>query len=125
MFAALPVPIAPNFAPNPSSSAASTPNPGTPEELDMRLTYAVRRALRTVVMRAGTSKGLFLRLDDLPADRAQWSNILCQVMGSPDPNGRQLDGLGGGTSTTSKIAVVSKSSDPRADVDYLFVQSEL
>jgi 2-methylaconitate cis-trans-isomerase PrpF len=45
-------------------------------------------------------------------------------MGSPDPNGRQLDGLGGGTSTTSKIAVVSKSSDPRADVDYLFVQSE-
>lgn len=125
MFAALPVPIAPNFAPSPSSSAASTPNPGTPEELDMRLTYAVRRALRTVVMRAGTSKGLFLRLDDLPADRAQWSNILCQVMGSPDPNGRQLDGLGGGTSTTSKIAVVSKSSDPRADVDYLFVQSEL
>lgn len=75
-------------------------------------------------MRAGTSKGLFLRLDDLPTDRAQWSNILCQVMGSPDPNGRQLDGLGGGTSTTSKIAVVSKSSDPRADVDYLFVQSE-
>jgi hypothetical protein len=124
MFAALPVPIAPNFAPSPSSSAASTPNPGTPEELDMRLTYAVRRALRTVVMRAGTSKGLFLRLDDLPTDRAQWSNILCQVMGSPDPNGRQLDGLGGGTSTTSKIAVVSKSSDPRADVDYLFVQSE-
>ncbi len=124
MFAALPVPIAPSFVPSPSSSAASTPNPGTPEELDMRLTYAVRRALRTVVMRAGTSKGLFLRLDDLPADRAQWSNILCQVMGSPDPNGRQLDGLGGGTSTTSKIAVVSKSSDPRADVDYLFVQSE-
>lgn len=82
-----------------------------------------RRSLRTVIMRAGTSKGLFIKASDLPSSRAEWQNILPSIMGSPDPFGRQLNGLGGGTSTTSKIAVVSQSSAPHiADVDYLFIQ---
>ena len=81
-----------------------------------------RHALRSVLMRAGTSKGLFLHLEDLPADRAQWEQIILSCMGSPDVNLKQLDGAGGGVSTQSKVAVISRSSDPRADVDYLFIQ---
>ncbi len=82
-----------------------------------------RRSIRTVIMRAGTSKGLFMKASDLPASRAAWQHILPSVMGSPDPFGRQLNGLGGGTSTTSKIAVISQSTAPElADVDYLFIQ---
>lgn len=82
-----------------------------------------RRTIRTVIMRAGTSKGLFLKASDLPASRAAWQHILPSLMGSPDPFGRQLNGLGGGSSTTSKIAVVSQSAKPEiADVDYLFIQ---
>lgn len=85
--------------------------------------YFERRSLRTVIMRAGTSKGLFVKATDLPASRAAWQHILPSVMGSPDPFGRQLNGLGGGSSTTSKIAVISQSSAPElADVDYLFIQ---
>lgn len=77
-------------------------------------------------MRAGTSKGVFLRAQDLPADVERWRRILPKVMGSPDPFGRQLDGLGGGTSTTSKLAVVSPSKRPDiADVDYLFIQGSV
>ncbi len=85
--------------------------------------YFERRSIRTVIMRAGTSKGLFIKASELPASRAAWQHILPAVMGSPDPFGRQLNGLGGGSSTTSKIAVVSRSAAPEvADVDYLFVQ---
>ena len=73
-------------------------------------------------MRAGTSKGLFFHLSDLPTDRAEWPALMLSAMGSPDPFLRQLDGLGGGVSTQSKIAVVSRSEDPDVDVDYLFVQ---
>lgn len=88
-----------------------------------RAPYFERRSLRTVIMRAGTSKGLFIKASDLPPSRAAWQNILPSVMGSPDPFGRQLSGLGGGTSTTSKICVVSQSTAPElADVDYLFIQ---
>jgi len=88
-----------------------------------RAPYFERRTLRTVIMRAGTSKGLFIRASDLPASRAAWQHILPAVMGSSDPFGRQLNGLGGGSSTTSKIAVVSQSTAPEvADVDYLFIQ---
>lgn len=75
-------------------------------------------------MRAGTSKGVYIRQDHLPADASRWTSILPLLMGSPDPFGRQLDGLGGGTSTTSKLAIASKSSKPAlADVDYTFVQA--
>lgn len=81
-----------------------------------------RRTLNAVVMRAGTSKGLFLRLEDLPARKEDWTPIILAAMGSPDPYLKQLDGMGGGVSTQSKVAVVSRSSDPDADVDYLFIQ---
>ncbi|TKY89344.1 hypothetical protein EX895_001875 [Sporisorium graminicola] len=85
--------------------------------------YFERRSLPLTIMRAGTSKGLFIKSTSLPASRACWQHILPSIMGSPDPFSRQLDGLGGGTSTTSKIAVVSVSSAPElADVDYLFIQ---
>lgn len=85
----------------------------------------IRKALNAVVMRAGTSKGLFLKLEDLPARREDWTPIILAAMGSPDPYMKQLDGMGGGVSTQSKIAVVSRSDDPRADVDYLFIQGAL
>jgi hypothetical protein len=84
-----------------------------------------RHDIRSVLMRAGTSKGLFLHLSDLPADRAQWEDIILSCMGSPDADLKQLDGMGGGVSTQSKVAVVSPSDDPRADVDYLFIQGKL
>ena len=73
-------------------------------------------------MRAGTSKGLFFRLEDLPKDRNTWGPILLAAMGSPDPAFKQLDGMGGGSSTQSKVAVMSTSTSPDADVDYLFIQ---
>lgn len=81
-----------------------------------------RIRVRSVLMRAGTSKGLFFRLEDLPFNRQSWGPILLAAMGSPDPACRQLDGLGGGQSTLSKVAVVSRSDCPDADVDYLFIQ---
>lgn len=73
-------------------------------------------------MRGGTSKAVMFRKDDLPADPKAWDPIFLAVMGSPDPNGRQLDGMGGGISSLSKICVVGRSSRPDADVDYTFAQ---
>lgn len=81
-----------------------------------------RCEVRSVLMRAGTSKGLFFHRHDLPADVNQWSPILLGAMGSLDGDKRQLNGLGGGSSTTSKVAVVSPSRRPGVDVDYTFVQ---
>ncbi|MEW9899456.1 2-methylaconitate cis-trans isomerase PrpF [Chitinivorax sp. PXF-14] len=71
-------------------------------------------------MRGGTSKGLFFRADVLPADPALANRILLRAVGSPDPYGKQSDGVGGGTSATSKIAIVGKSTQEGCDVDYLF-----
>src|SRR5262249_18891855 len=62
---------------------------------------------------------------DLPADRAAWDGIFLAALGSPDPNGRQLDGLGGGISSLSKIAVVGPPTAAHADVDYTFGQVEV
>ena len=77
-------------------------------------------------MRGGTSKGVFFRLEDLPeAARAPGrarDRLLQRVIGSPDPYGRHTDGMGGATSSTSKVAIVSKSSQPGHDVDYLYGQ---
>jgi len=77
-------------------------------------------------MRGGTSKGVFFCLDDLPpAARAPGKvrdAILLRVIGSPDPYGKQIDGMGNGTSSTSKAVILSKSSRPDHDVDYLFGQ---
>ncbi len=80
------------------------------------------RRLRAVFMRGGTSRAVMFRQDDLPADRAGWDPIFLQVIGSPDPNGRQLDGMGGGISSLSKVCVIGPSSRPDADVDYTFAQ---
>ena len=77
-------------------------------------------------MRGGTSKGVFFRLQDLP-ERCQQpgvarDNFLLRVIGSPDPYGKQIDGMGAATSSTSKTVILSKSSMADHDVDYLFGQ---
>jgi 2-methylaconitate cis-trans-isomerase PrpF len=78
------------------------------------------RRIPCVLMRGGTSRGPFLLASDLPADAERRDAVLMRIMGSPDP--LQLDGLGGGKSITSKVAIVSRSSRADADVDYLFAQ---
>ncbi len=80
------------------------------------------RRLPAVFMRGGTSKAIMFRADDLPPDRADWDAIFLAAMGSPDPNGRQLDGMGGGLSSLSKICIVGPPSRPDADVDFTFAQ---
>ncbi|KAI1961201.1 SUMO1 sentrin specific peptidase 8 [Ophidiomyces ophidiicola] len=72
--------------------------------------------------RGGTSRGLIFHTKHLPQSRSEWAPIFRGVMGSPDPNGRQLDGIGGGISSLSKICVVGPSSRPGVDVDFTFVQ---
>ena len=72
--------------------------------------------------RGGTSKGVFFHARDLPADREACSRLLLAVLGSPDPNGRQLDGMGGGISSLSKAVIIGPPSRPDADVDYTFIQ---
>ena len=71
-------------------------------------------------MRGGTSKGAYFLARDLPAAEAERDALLLSVMGSPDP--RQIDGIGGADPLTSKVAVVSASGRPDADIDYLFLQ---
>lgn len=78
------------------------------------------RAIPCSVYRGGTSKGLYFLKNDLPADLATRDAVLLAAMGSPDA--RQIDGMGGAHPLTSKIAVVSRSERPDADVDYLFLQ---
>ncbi|MGP3790965.1 2-methylaconitate cis-trans isomerase PrpF [Pseudomonas sp. B392_1p] len=77
-------------------------------------------------MRGGTSKGVFFRLQDLPeaaqVPGAARDALLLRVIGSPDPYGKQIDGMGGATSSTSKTVILSKSTRPDHDVDYLFGQ---
>jgi 4-oxalomesaconate tautomerase len=73
-----------------------------------------------MVMRGGTSKGVFFLSNDLPADPHQRDALLLAVMGSPDA--RQIDGIGGATPLTSKVAIISVSERPDADIDYLFLQ---
>ncbi len=82
----------------------------------------MQRSLRAVFMRGGTSKALMLQQSDLPPDRTDWAPIFLAAMGSPDPNGRQLDGMGGGISSLSKVCVIGPPSRPDADVDYTFAQ---
>ncbi|HCE4578800.1 2-methylaconitate cis-trans isomerase PrpF [Vibrio parahaemolyticus] len=77
-------------------------------------------------MRGGTSKGVFFNLEDLPAEAqvagAARDKLLLRVIGSPDPYAKQIDGMGGATSSTSKTVIVSRSSRDDHDVDYLFGQ---
>ena len=79
-----------------------------------------QRAIPCMFMRGGTSRGPFFLLEDLPADPEVRDRVLLAAMGSPDP--RQIDGLGGATTVTSKVAMVSPSQRPGIDVDYRFAQ---
>lgn len=72
------------------------------------------------IIRGGTSKGIYILKNDLPANKDEWDSLLLRLMGSPDQ--KQIDGLGGSQSVTSKVAIISKSSRPEADVDYTFAQ---
>ena len=73
-------------------------------------------------MRGGTSKAVMFHARDLPAEREAWAPIFAAAMGSPDPYGRQLDGMGGGVSSLSKACVLAPSERDDADVDYTFAQ---
>jgi 2-methylaconitate cis-trans-isomerase PrpF len=78
--------------------------------------------IRAAYYRGGTSRALFFKESDLPNDRNEWAPIFRGAMGSPDPNGRQLDGMGTGISSLSKIAVIGPSARKNVDIDYTFVQ---
>ena len=90
------------------------------------MTHKPQIRIPATYMRGGTSKGVFFRLQDLPADAqvpgAARDALLLRVIGSPDPYGKQIDGMGGATSSTSKTVILSKSERPDHDVDYLFGQ---
>lgn len=83
------------------------------------------RKVQAVFARGGTSKALLFHRRDLPVDRDEWAPIFLAAMGSPDPNGRQLDGMGGGTSSLSKVCVIGPPTRTDADVDYTFAQVAL
>jgi 4-oxalomesaconate tautomerase len=80
----------------------------------------VDQGVRCMLMRGGTSKGAYFLAEDLPIDASERDELLMRIMGTPDA--RQIDGIGGAHPLTSKVAVVSRSSRPDADVDYLFLQ---
>ena len=89
-------------------------------------TFAPQLRIPATYMRGGTSKGVFFRLQDLP-DFAQAPGkardaLLLRVIGSPDPYGKHTDGMGGATSSTSKVVIISPASVPGHDVDYLYGQ---
>ncbi|MDG2287043.1 MAG: PrpF domain-containing protein [Alphaproteobacteria bacterium] len=73
-------------------------------------------------MRGGSSKGVFFHEGDLPANRETRDEIFLRTIGSPDPYGRQLNGMGGGVSSVSKAVIIGKPSRPDADLDYTFAQ---
>ncbi len=78
-----------------------------------------------VFMRGGTSNAIVLHERDLPRDRALWDEIFLAAIGSPDPYGRQLDGMGGGISSLSKVCVVGPATRADADIDYTFAQVQV
>ena len=90
------------------------------------MTFAPQVKVPATYMRGGTSKGVFFALDNLPpaarVPGAARDALLLRVIGSPDPYGQQIDGMGGATSSTSKTVIVSRSTQPEHDVDYLFGQ---
>ena len=73
-----------------------------------------------MILRGGTSKGVYILEEDLPKEKALWEPLLLKLMGSPDK--KQINGLGGAQSVTSKVAIIKKSDRPDADVDYTFAQ---
>jgi len=81
-----------------------------------------RSSIPAVFMRGGSSKAVMFHARDLPSDPAERDRLFLHVMGSPDPYGRQLNGLGGGLSSVSKAVIVAPSDRADADVDYTFAQ---
>lgn len=79
-----------------------------------------KRTIPVSILRGGTSKGVYILETDLPANKEEWEPILLRLMGSPDK--KQIDGLGGSQSVTSKVAIIKKSDRDDADVDYTFAQ---
>ena len=90
------------------------------------MSFAPQIKIPATYMRGGTSKGVFFKLDDLPVPAQQPGRVrdqlLLRVIGSPDPYAKQIDGMGGATSSTSKTVILSKSEQADHDVDYLFGQ---
>ena len=90
------------------------------------MSFAPQIKIPATYMRGGTSKGIFFKLDDLPEAAQQAGRVrdqlLLRVIGSPDPYAKQIDGMGGATSSTSKTVILAKSQQPEHDVDYLFGQ---
>lgn len=90
------------------------------------MSFAPQIKIPATYMRGGTSKGVFFKLSDLPKEAQQAGTIrdqiLLRVIGSPDPYGKQIDGMGAATSSTSKTVILAKSDKPNHDVDYLFGQ---
>ncbi len=90
------------------------------------MSFAPQIKIPATYMRGGTSKGVFFKLDDLPQAAQQAGKVrdqlLLRVIGSPDPYGKQIDGMGGASSSTSKTVILAKSAQPDHDVDYLFGQ---
>lgn len=84
-----------------------------------------QRRVRAVFMRGGTSRAVFFHEADLPAPGPERDRVLLAALGSPDPYGRQLDGLGGGISSLSKACIIGPPTRPDADVDYTFAQVEV
>src|SRR5690348_5270934 len=87
--------------------------------------YPMQRPIPAVFMRGGTSKAIMFHARDLPEDRQAWDPIFTAAMGSPDPYGRQLDGMGGGVSSLSKVCVLAPSVREDADIDYTFAQVQI
>ena len=83
-----------------------------------------QRAIPAVFMRGGTSRAIMFHARDLPP-RAAWDPIFLAAMGSPDPHGRQLNGMGGGVSSLSKVCVLAPSGRDDADIDYTFAQVQI
>src|SRR5262245_18223018 len=73
-------------------------------------------------MRGGTSKAIMFHARVLPPDRDAWSKVFTAATGSPDPNGPQLDGMGGGVSSLSKVCVLAPSERDYTDIDYTFAE---
>jgi len=78
--------------------------------------------IRAVYMRGGTSKAVFFQEEDLPSDPIIRDQVILAAFGSPDPNGRQIDGMGGAISSTSKVAIINTSKVPGTDINYRFGQ---
>ncbi len=107
----------------PSTQSATHSSTKSSAQRDARMS---QMKVPATYMRGGTSKGVFFNLADLPPEAQiageKRDQLLLRVIGSPDPYGKQIDGMGGATSSTSKTVIVSKSSRADHDVDYLFGQ---